>query len=293
MHVGVLVPVGYRGELATTKPGAAWRRALAAARQADELGFESLWVFDHLYPVTGPHTGQVFEAFTTLAALATATTRIRLGHLVLCAAFRNAGLTAKMAATVDTISGGRFELGLGAGWKEDEWRAFGYDYPPIGERLRILREHIELIRGLLEGRPVTFHGEHARAEDALCDPPGIQRPRIPIVLGGRGPNVTFRIAARFADELNLSQLPKEKIEALLPIIRQRCEEIDRDPATLRVSTYLSDEPIRRRGQERVDLLGEMANLGLARVMAFPARWGDDPELQASFAEDCRTAGFLS
>jgi alkanesulfonate monooxygenase SsuD/methylene tetrahydromethanopterin reductase-like flavin-dependent oxidoreductase (luciferase family) len=105
--------------------------------------------------------------------------------------------------------------------------------------------------------------------------------------------VTFRIAARFADELNLSQLPKEKIEALLPIIRQRCEEIDRDPATLRVSTYLSDEPIRRRGQERVDLLGEMANLGLARVMAFPARWGDDPELQASFAEDCRTAGFLS
>lgn len=293
MQVGVLVPAGYRGELATMEPGAAWQRALAVARQADDLGFESLWVFDHLYPVSGPHTGQVLEAFTTLSALAAATSRIRLGHLVLCAAYRNAGLTAKMAGTLDTISGGRFELGIGAGWKEDEWRAFGYGYPPIAERLRILREHIELIGRLLEGHPVTFAGEHAQADDALCDPPGIQRPRIPIMLGGKGPNVTFRIAARFADELNLSQLTPAQTSELLPVIRERCEEIGRDPRTLRVSVYIPDDLIRPTGQERVDLLGEMAALGLSRVMAFPARWGQDPDLQASFAEDCRSAGLLS
>jgi len=243
--------------------------------------------------VTGPHTGQVFESFTTLSALATATARIRLGHLVLCASYRNAGLTAKMAGTLDTISGGRFELGIGAGWKEDEWRAFGYPYPPISERLRILRERIDLIRRLLEGGPVTFAGEHARADDALCDPPGVQRPRIPIMLGGRGPNVTFRIAARFADELNLSQLTRDQVAALLPVIRQRCEEINRDPASLRVSVYIPDDLIRPSGQPRVDLLGQYADLGLARVIAFPARGGDGPDLQASFAEDCQAAGFLS
>jgi F420-dependent oxidoreductase-like protein len=290
MHVGVMIPQGWKGEYDGWEPATAWDRTIELTRQAEELGFESAWVFDHFHTVPQPTDEITFESFSTLAAMAMATSRMRLGHMVICTGFRNPAVTAKMCSTIDVISGGRFELGIGAGWKEDEWLAYGFGFPPIRERLAALGEHLEIIRRMLEPGRATYEGDFAQVRGAINQPKGIQTPRIPIIVGGNGRRVTFRYAARFADELNLVYLDPDQVEELLPIIRQRCEEESRDPATLRLSIYTRDEDFQERGQARVDLLGRFADLGLDRIIVFPTKWVPDADAQTEFAEDCRAAG---
>ncbi|MFL5777559.1 MAG: LLM class flavin-dependent oxidoreductase [Chloroflexota bacterium] len=292
MQVGLMVPQGWKGEYDGWDAGAAWARSVELSIQAEALGFESLWVFDHLHTVPVPKDELTFESFSMIAALAMATHRVRLGHMVICTGFRNPALTAKMAGTLDVIAGGRFELGIGAGWKEDEWRAYGYGFPTIGERMAALGDHLEVIRRMLEPGRATYQGPFASVDGAINVPKGIQRPRIPIIVGGNGRNVTFRYAARFAEELNLVFLGPPEVAELLPIVRQRCEEEGRDPATLRVSLYTRDVDVRDAGQARVDLVGAFAELGHARIGCFPTRWGPELEVQASFAEDCRASGVV-
>lgn len=292
MQVGVLIPQGWKGEYDGWDPAAAWARTLELARQAESLGFESEWVFDHFTTVPEPTDEITFESFSTLTAIAMITSRVRIGHMVICTGFRNPALTAKLASTLDVISSGRFELGIGAGWKEDEWLAYGYGFPPTPERLDQLRDHLEVIsRMLLPGR-ATYEGDHASVRGAINEPKGIQKPRVPIIVGGNGRNVTMRLAARFADELNLVFRPLEELRELITIARQRCEEIERDPASLRISLYVADPEVRERGQQRVDLLGRLTDVGLDRLVAFPTRYGADAETQAAFADDCRSAGLL-
>lgn len=289
MQVGLMAPQGWKSEYVGWDPAAAWERTLELARQAEALGFESLWAFDHLHSIPKPDEMNL-EGFGVLSALAVATRRVRLGHMVICAGFRNPALVAKMASTIDVIAGGRFELGIGAGWKEDEWRAYGYGFPTLRERMGALGDHLEIIRRMLESGRATYEGEYASVEGAINEPRGLQRPRIPIIVGGNGQNVTFRYAARFAEELNLVFLGPEGVAELLPVIRQRCEEEDRDPASLRVSLYARDADVRDPGQARVDLLGAFRDLGLARLVCFVGRYSVELETQASFAEDCRAAG---
>ena len=290
MDVGVLIPQGWKGEYAGWDPVRAWARTVELARQADELGFESEWVFDHFTTVPEPTDEITFESFSVLSALAMVTKRVRMGHMVICAGFRNPALTAKLASTIDVISGGRFELGIGGGWKEDEWIAYGYGFPPIGERLAALSDHLEIIRRMLEPGRATHEGQYASVRGAINEPKGIQKPRIPIIVGGNGKNVTMRLAARHADELNFVFRPIEELGELMALARKRCEEIDRDPATLRISLYGNDPDFRRAGQGRIDILGAYAALGLDRLVAFPTRWSPEPETQAAFAEDCLAAG---
>jgi F420-dependent oxidoreductase-like protein len=290
MDVGLMVPQGWKGEYDGWRPADAWARSVELAKQAEDLGFESLWVFDHFTTVPQPTDEITFESFTMLAAIGRETTRVRLGHMVICTGFRNPALTAKMASTLDVICGGRFELGIGAGWKEDEWIAYGYGFPSLAERLEALGDHLEVIRRMLLPGRATYEGAHARVRGAINIPKGLQEPRIPIIVGGNGRNVTRRYAARFADELNLVFLSPEEVREELPIVRQRCEEEDRDPATLRVSLYVRDQDVQHAGQARVDLLASFAALGLSRVVAFPGRWSVEAETQAQFAEDCVAAG---
>jgi F420-dependent oxidoreductase-like protein len=291
VQVGLLIPQGWKGEYDGWDPAEAWARTVDLARHAEELGFESEWVFDHFTTVPEPTDEITFESFSTLSALAMATERVRIGHMVICTGFRNPALTAKLASTIDVISGGRFELGIGAGWKDDEWIAYGYGFPPTNERLAQLGDHLEIISRMLGPGRATFEGEHAHVRGAINEPKGIQ-PRIPIIIGGNGPNVTMRLAARFADELNLVFRPVVEIPGLIATAHQRCEEIDRDPATLRLSLYVADPEIREPGAGRVDLLGKLAEIGLDRIVAFPTRYGATREVQARFAEDCRAAGLL-
>lgn len=290
MDVGVMVPQGWKGEYDGWEPGAAWSNAIERTIQAEALGFESLWVFDHFTTVPEPTDEITFESFTMLAAIAQVTHRARIGHMVVCTGFRNPALTAKMSSTLDVISRGRFELGIGAGWKEDEWVAYGYGFPSLRERLAVLADHLEIIRRMLDPGRASFEGRHARVNGAINVPKGLQQPRIPIIVGGNGQNVTFRLAAKHAEELNLVFLDPAEVAEHMAVARQRCEEIGRDPATLRISLYSRDGDVRPVGQERVDRLGAFAALGLDRLVTFPSRWDTSEDGLARFAEDVRAAG---
>jgi F420-dependent oxidoreductase-like protein len=290
MQVGLMAPQGWKHEYDGWDPAEAWARTIELAGQAEDLGFESLWVFDHFTTTPDPTDEITFESFSVLAALAARTRRVRLGHMVICAGFRNPAYTAKLASTLDVISGGRFELGIGAGWKEDEWLAYGYGFPPIGERMDGFGDALEVISRMLGPGRATFEGSHAHVRGAINVPKGIQQPRIPIIVGGNGERRTAGYAIRFADELNYVFLEPDVIRERIADVRARCEEEGRDPSTLRFSLYVRDEEVRDAGRARIDLIGRLAEVGLDRLVAFPTRWSPTVEAQAAFAEDCRAAG---
>jgi len=290
MKVGLMAPQGWKREYAGWDPAAAWERTVALARDAERLGFESLWVFDHFHTVPRPTEEITFEGFSVLTALAMATERVRLGHMVVCTGFRNPALTAKLSSTIDVISGGRFELGIGAGWKEDEWRAYGYGFPTIGERMAAFGDHLGVITAMFGPGRASYEGEYAHVRDAYNVPKGLQSPRIPIIVGGNGVRVTAGYAIKYADELNFVFLEPDEIAERIVSVRARCETEGRDPATLRFSLYARDEEMREAGQERVDLLARFAAVGLDRIVCFPTRWSPTEEAQAAFADDCRAAG---
>jgi len=292
VKIGLTLPQGCDREYLGLDAATAWARTVEVARWAEERSFESLWVYDHMQVDPPPEEAPVFEPFVELSALAMATSRARLGHLVLAAAYRNAGLTAKAISTLDVVSGGRAILGIGAGWKEDEWLAYGYGFPSAGERLAILADHLEIISRMLGPGRATWNGVHAQVHDAIHEPKGLQQPRIPILVGGNGPNVTWRLAARFADELNLDAMTPSQVEAALPVIASRCREIGRDPASLAVSVHIWGEADARPGAERRQRLRDYAGLGLSRAIVQGFAAARDEHALDDVVEDCLAVGLL-
>ena len=201
MKVGLITPQGWKMEYEGWDPAEAWANTVALAKQAEELGFESLWAFDHFTTVPDPTDEMTLESFSQLSAIAMVTMNVRLGHMVICTSFRNPALTAKLASTIDVISGGRFEIGIGAGWKEDEWIAYGYGFPPLGERISTFEEHLEVISRMIAPGRATYEGERVHVRGAINEPRGIQD-KIPLIVGGNGPKRTAGLAVKFADELN-------------------------------------------------------------------------------------------
>jgi alkanesulfonate monooxygenase SsuD/methylene tetrahydromethanopterin reductase-like flavin-dependent oxidoreductase (luciferase family) len=197
-----------------------------------------------------------------------------------------------MISTMDVISNGRMELGIGAGWKRDEWLAYGYGFPETKERLAALADHLEVIDRMLKPGFATFSGKYASVEDAINNPKGLQKPRVPIMVGGNGPNVTWRLAAKFADELNVDGMSPAEVREALPTIRARCEEIGRDPGELRVSVHVwwGDEAWRRSGEARRQLLNDYADAGVDRVMGLLQQSANSDEPLAELAEDAGAAG---
>lgn len=294
MKLGIIVPQGWTGEYDGWGAADAWARSVAVARIADRLGFDSVWLFDHLHTTPEPSDEITFESFVSLSALAAQTERVRLGQIVICNGFRNPALTAKMAATLDVVSNGRFELGIGAGWKRDEWQAYGYGFPDTRERLAMLGDTLEIITRMLApgSDRATHQGRHASVREAINQPRGLQAPRIPIMVGGNGPNVTWRLAARFADELNLDGMTPAELRDALPVIRSRCEEIDRDPDSLRISLHAwwGDDEWRTAGDRRIAYLALLAELGVDRVMGLLQASAESDEPIQALAEDARAAG---
>jgi F420-dependent oxidoreductase-like protein len=295
MKLGIIAPQGWTGEFDGWEPERAWARTVAVAQQAERIGAESVWLFDHLHTVPRPTDEITFESFTSLSALAMATERVRLGQVVICNGFRNPALTAKMASTLDTISGGRFELGIGAGWKRDEWLAYGYGFPETSERLAMLHDALEVISRMFEpgvATHATYEGPHASVRDARNVPKPIQADGMPIMVGGNGPNVTWRLAARYADELNLDGLSPDEVREALPTIRARCEEIGRDPESLTVSVHLSWEmpDWHEGGPARQALLAAYAELGMSRVIGLVQASADSDSAIEGLAADARAAG---
>lgn len=182
-----------------------WAEIRDVWQAADEIElFESAWNWDHFYPLSSDLTGPNLEAWTMLAALAQATRRIRLGCQVTGMIYRHPAVLANMAATVDIIAGGRLELGLGAGWNQEECDAYGIALPPLRERFDRFDEGVEAIVGLLSNEATTFDGKYVQLTDARCEPKPVQRPYPPITIGGRGPKRTLRTAARWAQQWNVS-----------------------------------------------------------------------------------------
>jgi F420-dependent oxidoreductase-like protein len=290
MKVGIIVPQGWTGEYAGMDPLPAWARTVEVAQRAETLGFESIWLFDHFHTTPDPTDELTFESFTSLSALAALTSRVRLGHIVSCTAFRNSALQAKMISTMDTISGGRMELGIGAGWKREEWEAYGYEFPETRERLRHLENSLEVITRMMEPGRATFEGPYASLRGAINLPKPIQQPRVPIMVGGNGREVTWRLAARFADELNLDAMPPDEVrDEALPLLRERCEEVGRDPSTLKLSVHiwwqqLDDAP------SRAELLASYREAGVSRVMTMVRHTAHNPEALDAFREDALEAG---
>jgi len=295
MKLGVIVPQGWTGEYDGWEPARGWARTVEVAQQAERIGAESIWLFDHFHTVPKPTDELTFESFTSLSALAALTERVRLGHVVICNGFRNPALTAKMASTLDTISGGRFELGIGAGWKKDEWNAYGYGFPETKARLAMLHDGLEVITRMLEpGRAThaTYKGEHHSVSDARNLPKPMQESGMPIMVGGNGPKVTWRLAARYADELNLDGMSPEEVREVLPTIRGRCEEIGRDPDSLSVSVHVwwgtpewSDA-----GEARRELLAAYDELGVSRVIGLLQASAESDDALEQLAVDARAAG---
>jgi probable F420-dependent oxidoreductase len=263
LHCGLILALTIRG-LAI----GAYREMRQVARAAEALGFDSIWLCDHFLTLapdayasdagidrarapgaSGPGAGAsmpLLECWTALAALARDTERLRLGTSVLCNSYRTPSVLAKMAATLDHVSEGRLELGLGAGWFEREYAAYGIPFPAIGVRIAQLDEGIEVIRRMWTEAAPSFRGTHYAIDGAVCDPPPVQRPHPPIWVGGEGDRV-HRVAARAADGVNVRWWGPDRIAARALFLDRACRDAGRDPATLRRSVTILLHPSRDSG----------------------------------------------
>jgi F420-dependent oxidoreductase-like protein len=209
-------------------------------RDADELGFHSIWNYDHFYGLADP-VQDTLEGWTTLAAMAKVVTRARIGCMVTGVTYRHPAVLANMAVTVDHISAGRLEFGLGAAWHEPEHRAYGIEYPSAGTRIEMLDDALIAIRKLWTEDKVSHDGPYFRLEEAMCNPKPVQRPHPPIVVGGNGRNKTLRVVARHADEWN--GIGDVTVWSdLNGVLDGHCSEIGRDPSSIRRSVQVFLHP---------------------------------------------------
>ena len=220
-----------------------WGDMLDVWRAADEVElFETAWNFDHFYPLQGDKNGPCLEAWVTLSALAQATTRIRIGCMVNGVPYRHPALVANMAASLDIVSDGRLELGLGAGWNEQEAKAYGIDLLPMGQRMDRFEEAVEVIDSLLSHEVTNFQGKYFQLEQARCEPKGPQQPRPPIVIGGGGEKRTLRVAAKFAQHWNLPFATPEVFCKKNEILVTHCEAVGRDSSLILRSVQIESTP---------------------------------------------------
>lgn len=232
MRIGIVLPIAEEdGD--PDMPSYALIRKMAIAAEA--AGFDSIWVYDHLlFRFDGRTTG-IHECWTILSAIAEATNRAELGTLVMCTGFRNAGLLAKMAATLDHVSGGRLILGVGSGWHDPEYEAFGY---PTDHKVSRFEESLAVITSLIRDGEVTLEGRYMTARDAVLRPPA--RPDLPILVAAEGPRM-LELTARHADAWNLAWfgLPDERLARIREELSQACERVGRDPTTLSITVGIT------------------------------------------------------
>jgi F420-dependent oxidoreductase-like protein len=223
----------------TSPQHTAWPDMLAVWQAADDIDlFESAWTFDHFYPIFSDSNGPCMEGWITLTALAQATERIRVGVLVTGNVYRHPAVLANMAATLDIISGGRLELGLGAGWNEEECAAYGIDLPPLKERFDRFDEACQVVLGLLRDETTDFDGKHYQLTAARCEPKPVQRPHPPLCIGGGGEQRTLRAVARYAQHWNFPGGGVETLTHKRAVLEEHCADIGRDPHEIMISTHL-------------------------------------------------------
>jgi F420-dependent oxidoreductase-like protein len=245
----------------TSPQNTTWKDMLAVWREADGIElFESGWTFDHFYPIFSDSTGPCLEGWTTLTALAQATSRLRLGVLVTGIHYRHPAVLANMAATLDIVSGGRLELGIGAGWNTDEANAYGIDLLPIKERMDKFDEACDVIIALLTETRADYAGKYFTLTGAYCEPKAVQRPHPPICIGGSGEKRTLRTAARVAQHWNFVGGPVTEYVRLKGVLAEHCRSFGRDPASIMTSAHLRLDPANP--QALADEAGAFKDAGL-------------------------------
>lgn len=204
IRFGITVPQGWRNELPQISPADQFGYIRKITIAAEKYGFDAIYAYDHLFPhYKYPKTGNFFECFTLISALSSITKKIKIGQVVTCNSYRNPALVAKMLATLDVITNGRAELGIGAGWYEDEYHAYGYDYDSDIVRIARLDESIQIIRKMWMEKSANFHGRYYSIKDAICFPKPIQKPYPIIMVGGSGEKYLLKVVAKYADRYNL------------------------------------------------------------------------------------------
>lgn len=228
LQFGLSLPQGWTMELASiTDPVEAYETMTRVAQTADELNFASVWLVDHFDTIPRPSQEKTFECWTTTAAIARDTKRVRIGQLVTCNGYRNPAFLAKMASTVDVLSHGRLNFGIGAGWYEHEFRSYGFDYPSAPDRLRRLREAVQIIRAMWTEEEAVFEGKYYQVRGAINQPKGVQQPHIPLLIGGGGEQVTLKLVAQYGDACNIYG-DLETIKRKFAILKEHCAAIGRD-----------------------------------------------------------------
>ena len=227
MRFGIFIPQGWRLDLVGIDPADQWSTMNEIAQRADAAAWESLWVYDHFHTVPVPTEEATHEAWTLMAAFAASTDRIRLGQMCTSMGYRNPAYLAKVAATVDLISGGRAEMGIGGGWYEHEWRAYGYGFPGIGDRLARLREGVDIMHQAWTTGTATLDGKHYQVDGAIVRPTPLQEGGIPLWIAGGGEKVTLKIAARYASYTNFAG-SLEEFDHKSSVLQGHCDAIGRD-----------------------------------------------------------------
>ncbi|MFO7193103.1 MULTISPECIES: LLM class F420-dependent oxidoreductase [Thermocrispum] len=265
VRFGVFVPQGWRLDLTEiADPVEQWEAMTAVAKAADAGPWDSIWVYDHFHTTPEPTQNTTFEAWTTTAALARDTRRVNVGQMVGCNGYRNPALYAKMASTVDVLSHGRLYAGLGAGWYEHEWKAYGYPWPSLKDRMGAFAEATEIIYRMWTEDEVVFSGRYHSVDKPINEPKGVRKPHPSLWLGGGGPKVTLRLVARFADAANFGGGEPERITEKADILRRHCDEVGRDYDEIIKSTNINILPIDR---------GDDPERAMARAhVGDPARW---------------------
>jgi len=306
MQFGAFVPQGWKMDLVGIPEAEQWPAMLDVARRIEDAGYDTVWVYDHFHTVPDATQEPTFECWTVMAALAEATERVRLGQMCTCNSYRQPSYMAKVASTVDVISGGRLEFAIGAGWYEEEYLAYGYEFPKPSIRIGQLDEAVQIIKKMWTEDEATFEGEHYSVKGAINRPRPLQDPYPPLWIAGSGPQLTLRVVAEHADYANYAG-SIDRFRDNGKILDEHCEKIGRDPSEIGRTTHLEmlvaeDEDALMKAAERtaeqrgrpvekwlessltlagtvdqvVEALGEFKDEGCAHVIGyFPdAAWGD-------------------
>ena len=241
-----------------------------AAELCDELGYHSVWFYDHMLGQGGLDL-DIYEAWTLMSALSTVTTKVKLGAMVLCSAFRPPSLLAKMASTLDVVSDGRLEFAIGGGWFEPEFRAYGYDFPDTRARIEELSESVSIIKSMWTEEKPSFSGKYHRIDDAYCNPKPVQKPHPPVIIGGSGERYLLRVVAELADEWNCPASSALEYERKIAALKKHCSDNGRDPSEIRISQQTvcvlgeSESEIAvklEKAQRRYGFFGDIGKLGI-------------------------------
>ncbi len=236
MKIGAMVPQGWRMDLHDIKPEQQWDTIIEASARIEKLNYASVWVYDHFHTVPSPTQDPTFECWSLMAALSQVTTNVRIGQMCTCNSYRNPAYLTKVASTIDSMSGGRLEFAIGAGWYDQEYKAYGYDYPSAGVRLKMLEEALQIYIAMTTQEKASFEGDYYKIKDAINQPKPLQKPYPPLWVCGGGEKVTLKLLAKYGDYGNWD-VDVEGFVHKSKILKSHCDEQNRNYSDIKKTLH--------------------------------------------------------